>query len=310
MNDSFSHVGDMRLAVSQLKWPSEKETLANLSSRTLRSCSGDHEAACCGPLAVTYQSVSLVWSGGKITWNSTTMELEENQTVVPYQVEDVDQVTISHSQVTVDMNSQEEHKAAITVTVEDKLIFSLRLTGEEFSLWNKTEGEGEVRPWLDLKEFPLTNSSGGDVLHSSGLLTGLSHMFPSCRSLSCVLLQCPRQAKTEHCCDWVLGRSLLSRPNYPQEITSNYISFSRLSPCHPAQDFSLPDCPQGWTRDLYQCLRVINRKEGRPYHRTGQADNVRLYLIAWFSVRLSASGGGNYYAWCSHSTAGDSSWWE
>ena len=202
------------------------------------------------------------------------------------------QVTISHSQLTVDMNCQEEHRAAITVTVEDKLIFSLRLTREEFSLWNKTEEEGEVRPWLDLKEFPLTNSSGGDVLHSSGLLTGLSHMFPSCRSLSCVLLQCPRQAKTEHCCDWVLGRSLLSRPNYPQEITSNYISFSRLSPCHPAQDFSLPDCPQGWTRDLYQCLRVINRKEGRPYHRTGQADNVRLYLIAWFSVRLSASRGG------------------
>ena len=175
MNDSFSHVGDMRLAVSQLKWPSEKETLAYLSSRTLRSWSGDHEAACCGPLAVTYQSVSLVWSGGKITWNSTTMELEENQTVVPYQVEDVDQVTISHSQLTVDMNCQEEHRAAITVTVEDKLIFSLRLTREEFSFWNKTEEEGEVRPWLDLKEFPLRSLDSFDKTREGGIWFKVLH---------------------------------------------------------------------------------------------------------------------------------------
>ena len=107
------------------------------------------------------------------------------------------------------MNCGEEQRAGITVTVEDMMTFTLRLTREQFSLANKTEEEeGEVRPWLDLVEFPLTNSSGGDVLHSSGLLPGLAHMFPSCSSLSCVLAQCPGQAQTEHCCDWVLPTPL------------------------------------------------------------------------------------------------------
>ena len=180
------------------------------------------------------------------------------------------------------MNCDDELTDDIIVIVEDTVRFSLRLITDDFSPWNKTEDMEDklaARPWLDLTDFPLeSESDSSDVLDSSDLLAGLAEMFPACSSLSCVVSQCPQQGERQHCCDWVLGHSLLSQPGYPQEMTSNYISFSRLSACHPAQEFSLSSCPVGWDRAQYQCVKQVNSQAGRPYRQTGDCSHSQPQL--------------------------------
>ena len=180
------------------------------------------------------------------------------------------------------MKLEDDLDIIIIVNIEDRARFSLTMTRADFSLWNKTEAdeaEFPERPWLDLMDFPLeAESTSPDVLHSSGLLSGLAEMFPACSSLSCVVSQCPQQGERQHCCDWVLGHSLLSQPGYPQEMTSNYISFSRLSACHPAQEFSLSSCPVGWDRAQYQCVKQVNSLVGRPYRQTGDCSRSQPQL--------------------------------
>lgn len=93
-------------------------------------------------------------------------------------------------------------------------------------------------------------------------------MFPGCSSLSCLISSCPASAEPQHFCESVLGRGVISQPGYPRQLSSNYITFSRRSPCHPAQHFSRPECPLGWTRHQYQCLLPVNTAQS--YNHTGK----------------------------------------
>ena len=76
------HVGDVRLGVSELDWPREVRTEAKLSSRS--------------PLAVSYHSVWLVWPAGRITWNVSTMEVQEKESrpSAAYNIQDIEQVPL------------------------------------------------------------------------------------------------------------------------------------------------------------------------------------------------------------------------
>ena len=59
------------------------------------------------------------------------------------------------------------------------------------------------------------------------VLTGLTEMYPDCRSLSCLVSSCPASAELQHFCQSVLGRGVVSQPGYPRQLSSNYITFSR-----------------------------------------------------------------------------------
>ena len=117
------------------------------------------------------------------------MEVKENQSIVLYDIHNVDQVdsrysvipvfqlsvkvNISNKELTVNLHSIEDlRNDFIIVNIENKLIFSLKLVKEDFSIWNKTEAHMEElpeSPWIDLIDFPLqSSSSGDDSMHSSG----------------------------------------------------------------------------------------------------------------------------------------------
>ena len=196
-------------------------------------------------------------------------------------------VTLAQDRLTVSNRTQEdETRKEINVNIENRLRFSVKLIKAEYSMWNKTEEYLQDRPetpWLDLIEFPLgANSSGDNILQSSGLIrgngmvgcqigivycnamlrhgdcelnfytqtvTGLTEMFPGCSSLSCLVSECPASAEPQHFCESILGRGVISQPGYPRQLSSNYITFSRRSPCHPAQHFSRPSVLHShWSR--------------------------------------------------------------
>ena len=90
------------------------------------------------------------------------------------------------------------------------------------------------------------------------LLSGLTKMSPHCPRLSCLVSSCPTSAEPQHFCESLLGRGVISQAGYPRQLSSNYISFSRRAPCHPAQHFSRPHCPPGWSRHHHQCLLQLN----------------------------------------------------
>ena len=172
-------------------------------------------------------------------------------------------VSLSQDRLTVSRRTrEEERRKEISVNIENRLVFSVKLSKAEYSMWNKTEQSLQQlaeTPWLDLIDFPLrANSCEDNILQSSGLikgnvmlrlyreispndkvltklrvnglslvLTGLTEMYPDCRSLSCLVSSCPASAELQHFCQSVLGRGVVSQPGYPRQLSSNYITFSR-----------------------------------------------------------------------------------
>ena len=86
-------------------------------------------------------------------------------------------VSLTQDRLTVSRRTrEEERRKEISVNIENRLVFSVKLRKAEYSMWNKTEQSLQDQPetpWLDLIEFPLVaNSSADDILQSSGLIRG------------------------------------------------------------------------------------------------------------------------------------------
>ena len=104
--------------------------------------------------------------------------------------------------------------SSVKVNMKDAVVFSIKMTVESHSLFKETNKPKTERPWIDIHElnFDKLRQSTRNILDSSALVQGLRKMFAHCSGLSCVVQQCPEHSRRESCCEWILGRGLLSLP--------------------------------------------------------------------------------------------------
>ena len=260
-------VDNVSLSVSRFELPLPKEELTGLTgkkkTRAKTRCSQQYEASHCGPEAVLYNLVRLQWKSGLVELSKDTIEVTVENMSQVYSWTELRSIYLNRSKdIEVVINEVDLFENNINITVEDAFQFSVILTNETFTIWNKSESSYLTRPWLHLTSFPLI-SSPASLLSSSCFLGSLKTFFPGCNSLACVVEQCPDNAALPACCEWILGHSLLPLTGYPNETTSNYISFSRRKPCALSEPYSDPaGCGEGWTRFEYQCYKLITEHTG------------------------------------------------
>ena len=202
-------------------------------------------------MAVTYDRITLKWIGGTVSIEGERINITANNSSDVYEWGKVERILLTQVGDLEIISSPkyddaEEKEKKINVTVEFGFSFSVVQTTRLFSIWNSSKESPKPMPWLHLTSFPLA-TSGHDILSSSGMLKGLTQYFPHCSNFSCIVSQCPPSSYLPACCNWVMGHSLLSRPGYPTEATTNYISFSRLRPCEASAPFSdSKGCGEGW----------------------------------------------------------------
>ena len=139
-------------------------------------------------------------------------------------------------------------KTSVNLTLANDWHITVGLSNETFTIWKRTNKSVTTsnRPWLQLISFPLGVEVSG-LLNSSGLLPGLAKLHPQClHSLDCLVFSwCPRAnpnlvnpSPMQACCNSLMGHAILSLPQYPAELTSNYISFTRQRVCTSSQPFA------------------------------------------------------------------------
>ena len=228
------------------------------AGKMARQCNRRFATVHCGPIAVSYSRLLVRWPGGSLKFGPGGLELA-GEVVEEFGWQDLEAVSVKEAEgVQVELTKREADKmstTAVNLHLANGWHLNVSLSNETFTIWKRTNKSVTERPWLQLISFPLGVEVSG-LLNSSGLLPGLAKLHPQClHSLDCLLYSwCPRAhpnqanpSPMQACCNSLMGHAILSLPQYPAELTSNYISFTRQRVCTSALPFlPHPPCNELW----------------------------------------------------------------
>ena len=224
------------------------------AGKKARQCNKRFATVHCGPIAVAYSRVVVRWPGGSLRFGLEGLELTR-EVVEKFGWEDLQAVKVKERDEVKLIRREPDSisKTSVNLTLANDWHLTVGLSSETFTIWKQTNRSKTFRPWLQLISFPLGQEVSG-LLNTSGLLPGLSRLHPQClHSLDCLVFSwCPRANPTlpnpspmQACCNSLLGHAILSLPQYPAELTSNYISFTRQRVCTSSLPFARdPPCKQ------------------------------------------------------------------
>ena len=218
------------------------------ASKMAKQCNRRFATVHCGPIAVPYSRLLVRWPGGSLNFGSGGLELaRKGKGVEEFDWGDLEAVCVKEAEE-VKLTRRKADKSSITavnLTLANGWHLTVSLSNETFTIWKRTNHSVTNRPWLQLISFPLGVEVSG-LLNSSGLLPGLAKLHPQCLdSLDCLKKSwCPRAhqpvnpSPMQACCNSLMGHAILSLPQYPAELTSNYISFTRQRVCTSSLPFA------------------------------------------------------------------------
>ena len=146
-------VNNVSLIMSQFDLPWPKEEASDLSGKNKTRCFKRFAALHCGLQQGNGEADIYAWGEVTAIFLGITGRLE------------------------VSSGPEETEENKIKVSIEDSFEFSVLLTNETFSIWNKNSSSANNRPWLQINSFPLI-TSGYSSLVSSGLMDGMKIFFP------------------------------------------------------------------------------------------------------------------------------------
>ena len=222
------------------------------ASKMARQCNRRFATVHCGPIAVPYSSVLVRWPGGTLQFGLGGIELR-TEAVETFRWGELETVLVEEATQVKKREAGKTSNTAINLTLANDWHLIVNLSTETFTIWKETNKSLTARPWLQLTSFPLGTEVSG-LLNTSGLLPGLANLHTQClHSLDCLIISwCPRAnpnlpnpTPMQSCCNSLLGHAILSLPQYPAELTSNYISFTRRRVCTSSLPFAPePPCKQ------------------------------------------------------------------